>query len=302
LYAEWEKAQKEAQALGRLLNQKVNSKLSVADGKLLFQFWMATKDSEQIARAVARNPAQVDFTALVDSELFDSVVRFTANWRTEWPKEAVPAFKRYLGSCHHRSYVVQHVLHRLAQEEDFKLCQHRHKIVQHGTLKLCCRLIEDEEENKHLQEEDWSRLVARFKDAKPDYENRHPLATLVKAKGVPDWVVDGAVTTFLEDGHFHPACSVVKSTKRDDLIPQLEEQALQFKDLYKIQDFLKEFPQADKEKFRDIVRKMLVPDPEDMIEAFLNGRGSRRDMMIAMYGPGPFICGPLGHHRWPWLR
>jgi hypothetical protein len=299
LYSEWEKVSKETKELERQLGQRYTyQKMRPVEVALLCQLWMKTREKRRLADAAIHYPETFPFEELVHTPVFEAVVREMARCNRSWPDEAIPALKKYMGEqrCHPIDRtVLQHVLHRLSREDDFDLKRYHREIVSHGTASMCKRLIEDEERRRRLEGEDYHRMVERFRKRKPDYNDRHPLVILASADGIPSGVVEKIVNALLVDDYFRSACKVVIKAKRSDLIPLLEERVLRSTSLHDIRDFLRDFPDADKDKFRDVVRKLIMPDPDEIIDAFLHRRsppmGRHPAEMMIMAGPPPWWYG-----------
>lgn len=275
LYAEWRKATEAVEKVaGRFGQQYKNKGLSVKDIQLYVKFWLADSCHQRLCDVVVDYPEAAPFLRLVHDPVFSAIVLEMANRREEWPTEAVPAFKDYLyrRQCRvpekERTAVVR-VLYHLSKQDGFSFSGYRGLIFTHGGPSLCRRLIEDERQREHIAKKDYDFMVDRFKKSK-DYQ-LHPLEILAAAKGIPSRVVKDIVEVLIEVGLFRTACRVVNNSCRDDLLPVLEEEALKFTDLYEMRKFFEECPKADKKKFREVVRKMITPDPEDMIDAFLDG-------------------------------
>lgn len=294
LYAEWEKTSEEAKKLAEELGRRYKSSgMRATEVTMLTAVWVALKYARRLADAIVHYPKAVDYEHLIQSSVFDDVVSEMANCRRGWPSEALPALKKWThqGYHGHPAYVHQHVLHRLAQEKDFKVPDYRGKVKKYGTASLCARLIDEDRTIEHY---DIKEMIERFKGEKQSHST-HPLVTLAQAKKFPSRMVEPVVRTLLEVKQFWSACEVVKNAGRDDLLPVLEDYAMDM-ELYDIQRFLKDFPQANKEKFREVVRKLITPDPEEMIDAFLHGGRHSRRAMMAMHAMPIMVCGPRG----PW--
>ena len=304
LYAEWKKATEAVKkASGQFGQLYRRDGLSVKSIQLYVKFWLTNSCHQRLCDVIQNYPEVVPFPELVQDPAFPAVVREMANRRGEWPVEAVPAFKDYL---YHRQYrvpeeertAVIHVLHHLSKQDDFSFSGYRGLILTHGASSLCRRLIEDEGQREHIGKKDYDLMISRFKKMRYNDGRIHPLETLAAAKGIPPHVVKDIVEALVDDGLFQTACRIVNSSGRDDLLPVLEERALGFTDLYYIREFLKDCPRADKTKFREVVRKMIMPDPEDMIDAILDGSKPHRHDYHSMmmfgpppFGPPPWMCG-----------
>jgi len=203
--------------------------------------------------------------------------------------------------CEGEDKIIASVLHSLSKSKDFSLKYNRDWILGHGYIGLVKRLVEDPDRRKHLKDRDYDALIKRFTKG-PGYDE-HPLVVLATASGFPELIVNKIVRVLLEKNNVHDAYEIVSRLKRGDMMVMLEDYTLANGDLSDIRSFLKKFPNANKERFREAVRRLITPDPEEIIDAFLDGRGFRREMMLGMMG-GPFVCGPIGFHRGmrpPWM-
>ena len=305
-FAAWgETVQAVEKAADQFVRQYKRSGLSAKSVELFVEFWVANSRHSELCDAIMHYSNAIPFPKIVHGPVFPAVVREMSHRRREWPAGAIPAFEEYLKHrpCRVSSgerTAITHVLHRLSKQEDFNFSLYREQILLYGTVKLCRRLIEDDR-RRDLERDDYTRLIDRFKDGKVDDHNCHPLEVLAGAKGLPSYVVGRVVKELLGSGLFRGACRVVNKAERNDLLPILEDKALKFTDLHDLREFFKSCPRANKERFREVVRKMLMPDPEDMVDAVLDGSHHHSPHLfyrMMMHGPPPWsICGPGGPGR-----
>jgi hypothetical protein len=326
LHKEWEQAQKNTDQLRKDLDSKYKRRgLKPVEVVTLLSVWMLSDCVSKvdgtrctITRAIADYPDSIPhdvWVQLTRAPAFPAVVGEMSRCRQEFPASATKAFKKYLSEryCDPDNdavlpVVLSHVFNmaREAENKDKEIesffNNYRQMVVKYGYLSMVVKyLVHRHKTENPVGEDVWKRLIDRFSSNKAQRDT-HPLVHLASAEGTPAVIIDDIVRKLLSSGDFWAACKLVQKKKRDDLIPLLEGDAERL-DLYRLQDFLRMFPKADRERFREIVRKQLTPDPEEIIEAFLSGRDhmSRSEMMHAMYGPA-FVCGPIGfgRRRGPW--
>jgi hypothetical protein len=303
LYHEWEAAVKKEQQLAIKFKDRYHcrGKFGEEEVGLFFKFWIARRDVKRLADAVRDYPDFAPYEDIYKAGLIGGLLCQTRNnyprWR--WPAKSLTFLGQYLHDQKPDPRAAAWALDRLSQEEDFTPGKFHRAIVEYGTGSLCAKLIDYKKNGLH--DEDYKKIIKRFMEKDPaHYYNDHPLENLVKAKNLPDWVLTRIVTMLLEAGQFSWACRVAKRSGREQLVlVPLEQAALKVNDLHDLRRFFKDFPQVDKSKFRDVVRKLLVPDPDEIVDAYLNGLHTaydRQAMMMALYGP-MMLCGPP-----PWVR
>jgi hypothetical protein len=213
---------------------------------------------------------------------FPFVVKELIRCRMEWPKAARTML---LGWLYHRhpdlhdhpddGPIATHVLANLSRWEEFDFIYYRRWIVQHGSVGTVTRMLSHEKARKEMRDDDYGYIIKRF-SAESSYRfYSHRLIDLAKAPGLPSHIASIIVDKLIEKATYHEACDVVKFLDRPDLLVKLEDYTLTL-DLHGISGFLHEFPHANKEKFREVVRKLLTPDPEDIVNDFLNGNDAKQ--------------------------
>lgn len=279
LFKEWKKAEEAATKAAFVLDQRYKRReMKSSEVQLLVEFWLSTKNNHRrvakvarVADAIFSYPQFIDYQKITNSSYFEAIVK-GVNY---WPDEALPALKRYLTAKSNPDVdVVRRILNRLSKCEDFEPDAYSELIRKYGSATLVKRLLDQKSKDYiEFHADNLLRpLLQRFAKDKPDYEGNHPLCIIARAKNLPTIFVTKIVQFLLANNWFYPACKLVREDERYDLIPLLEEVVLESRDLHKIRIFLRDFPRANKDRFRGVVRKLLVPDPNDLTDAFLEGR------------------------------
>jgi hypothetical protein len=317
LYKEWRGKATELQALEEKITRAFPREGLSDDlvGKIL-EVSLANKNMCAIQYLVHDYPVAAVLKPLFDDRekllrVHCSVSDFIhpAAGRGQWPKEALPYARKFVDAFLHqvnppkeiRSLLNYFLIWVSQLDPEFTLDGFGSFATKYGSASLGLLLIQrnkfDYIQNyaPHEDLEDWVRRTVKEGRPSTKYEPSS-IVRFAQSKDLPPKLKDIIIDVLLEmPSQLSELCAVVKATGSQPAdVERLAAAVARSEDLRLIKEFLRDFPTVDKQQFRDVVRKLLVPDPEQLVDAYM--RCDERAMHKYLWGPfGVFMTG-----RGPW--